>query len=138
MRLKMGMKHCLASVATMALIMATVPAMAYTGQELSKQAKVSIAEARAIALKAHPGKITDEELEKEKGGTGLRYSFDIKRGAVTQEVGVDAQTGKDWKTKRKAPIQTRSQRFDRLKYLAVSREFDTHPRQGRGGHTDRT
>ncbi len=45
-------------------------------------------------MKAHPGKITDEELEKEKGGTGLRYSFDIKRGAVTQEVGVDAQTGK--------------------------------------------
>jgi uncharacterized membrane protein YkoI len=44
-------------------------------------------------LKAHPGKITDEELEKEKGGTGLRYSFDIKRGGRTQEVGVDAQTG---------------------------------------------
>ena len=28
------------------------------------------------------------------GGAGLRYSFDIKRGKVTQEVGVDAQTGK--------------------------------------------
>jgi len=111
MSLKMVMKCSLASAATTALILVTVPAMAYTGQEFSKQAKVSITEARAIALKAHPGKITDEELEKEKGGTGLRYSFDIKRGAVTQEVGVDAQTGKDWKTKRKAPIQTRSQRF---------------------------
>jgi hypothetical protein len=32
-------------------------------------------------------------LEKEKGGSGLRYSFDIKRGAVVHEVGVDAQTG---------------------------------------------
>ena len=52
-----------------------------------------MAEARAIALKSHPGEITDEELEKERGGSGLRYSFDIKRGAVTQEVGVDAQTG---------------------------------------------
>jgi uncharacterized membrane protein YkoI len=103
MRLKMVMKHCLASAATMALIMATVPAMAYTGQELSKQAKVSIAEARAIALKAHPGKITDEELEKEKGGTGLRYSFDIKRGGVTQEVGVDAQTGKVLENKKEGP-----------------------------------
>ena len=53
-----------------------------------------MAEARLIALKAHPGKITDEELEKEKGGSGLRYSFDIRHGKVTQEVGVDARTGK--------------------------------------------
>ncbi len=59
--------------------------------------------ARAIALKAHPGKIVDEELEKEKGGTGLRYSFDIKRGAVTQEVGVDAQTGKVLENKKEGP-----------------------------------
>lgn len=86
-------KFALAGGAAMA-IMATFPAMAYTGQEMASQAKVSVAEARTIALKAHPGKITDEELEKEGGGTGLRYSFDIKRGKVTQEVGVDAQTGK--------------------------------------------
>ncbi len=85
---------CLASGAALALVMVTIPAMAYTGQELAKQAKISIGEARVIALKAHPGKITDEELEKEPGGSGLRYSFDIKRGLVTQEVGVDAQTGK--------------------------------------------
>lgn len=70
------------------------PAMAYTGQKLEKEAKVSIAEARAIALKAHAGKITDEELEREEGGTGLRYSFDIKNGGATQEVGVDAMTGR--------------------------------------------
>jgi uncharacterized membrane protein YkoI len=75
------------------IVMASLPANAYTGQQLAKGAKVSIAEARAIALKAHPGDITDEELENEGGGSGLRYSFDIKRGAVTQEVGVDAQTG---------------------------------------------
>jgi hypothetical protein len=67
---------------------------AYTGEELAKDAKVTLAEARAIALKAFPGKITDEELEKEKGGSGLRYSFDIKNGGVTHEVGVDAKTGK--------------------------------------------
>ena len=91
------------TAATMTLVIATTPAMAYTGQELSKKAKVSITEARAIALKAHPGKITDEELEKEKGGTGLRYSFDIKRGAVTQEVGVDAQTGKILENKKEGP-----------------------------------
>ena len=68
-------------------------AQAYTGEALAKHAKVTMTEARAIALKAHPGKITDEELEKEAGGSGLRYSFDIRKGKVTQEVGVDAQTG---------------------------------------------
>jgi hypothetical protein len=70
------------------------PALAYKGEKLAKDAKISIAEARAIALKAHPGKITDEELERESGGTGLRYSFDIKSGSTTQEVGVDARTGR--------------------------------------------
>ena len=41
-------------------------------------AKVTLAQARASAVRAHPGVITDQELEKESGGTGLRYSFDIK------------------------------------------------------------
>jgi|ERR1700756_3033982 uncharacterized membrane protein YkoI len=68
--------------------------LAYTGQELASKAKITIDEARAIALKARPGAVTDEELEKEKGGSGLRYSFDVKSGNVTYEVGVDAQTGK--------------------------------------------
>lgn len=69
-------------------------ASAYTGEKFAKEAKITIAEARAIALKSFPGKVTDEELEKEKGGSGLRYSFDIKSGAITHEVGVDAKTGK--------------------------------------------
>ena len=97
------MKLYIASGAAITLMMATLPAMAYSGQELAKQAKVSVADARTIALKAHPGKITDEELENEKGGTGLRYSFDIKRGSVTQEVGVDAQTGKVLENKKEGP-----------------------------------
>jgi hypothetical protein len=67
------------------------PAFAYTGEKLAGEAKVTIDQARAIALKAHPGKITDEELERESGGTGLRYSFDIKSGGIVQEVGVDAK-----------------------------------------------
>ena len=71
-----------------------IQASAYTGQKLAGEAKVSMKEAREIALKAHPGKVTDAELEKEDGGSGLRYSFDIKHGKVTQEVGVDAKTGK--------------------------------------------
>lgn len=84
-------------IAPLALVLsvATINAFAYTGQNLAGQAKISIEQARAIALKAHPGKITDEELEKENGGSGLRYSFDIKHAnAKTQEVGVDAVSGK--------------------------------------------
>jgi uncharacterized membrane protein YkoI len=77
--------------------------MAYTGQELAKDAKVSMAEARAIALHAHHGRIADQELEREKGGSGLRYSFDIRRGTVTQEVGVDAKTGKVLENKKEGP-----------------------------------
>ncbi|MHB1231058.1 MAG: PepSY domain-containing protein [Burkholderiales bacterium] len=76
------------------LAASTVNAFAYTGQKFAREAKISMEQARVIALKAHPGNITDEELEQEKGGSGLRYSFDIRRGKVTQEVGVDAQTGK--------------------------------------------
>jgi uncharacterized membrane protein YkoI len=97
------MKFSLAGGAAIAFAVTTIPAMAYTGQEMAKHAKVSITEARAIALKAHPGKITDEELEKEKGGSGLRYSFDINRGSITQEVGVDAKTGKVLENKKEGP-----------------------------------
>jgi uncharacterized membrane protein YkoI len=68
--------------------------LTYPGEELANFAKVSLADARTIALKTFPGKIKDEELEKEKGGSGLRYSFDIGRGRVTHEIGVDAKTGK--------------------------------------------
>ena len=67
---------------------------AYTGQDLAGTAKVSIEQARSIALRARSGAITSEELEKEKGGSGLRYSFGIKNGKVLYEVGVDAETGK--------------------------------------------
>lgn len=77
-----------------ALLGGIVSAQAYTGEKLAHNAKITMAEARATALKVHPGKITDAELEKENGGSGLRYSFDIRHGKVTQEVGVDAQTGK--------------------------------------------
>jgi uncharacterized membrane protein YkoI len=68
-------------------------AWAYSGEELAKTAKVTMEQATDVALKARPGKITDKELEKEKGGSGLRYFFDVRSKGVTYEVGVDAQTG---------------------------------------------
>ena len=69
-------------------------ASAYDGEALAPQAQVTMEQARTIALKARPGKVTDAELEKERGGSGLRYSFDIRSGGKTYEVGVDARTGK--------------------------------------------
>ena len=81
----------------------TTSAFAYTGEELAPQAKVSIDKARAIALKARHGVITDQELEKEGGGSGLRYSFDVKQGKTTYEVGVDAKTGKILENKAEGP-----------------------------------
>lgn len=94
----------IAVVALTSLGMLTA-AHAYTGEELEKDAKISLAKARGIALKAHPGKITDQELEREAGGTGLRYSFDIRKGKgkATQEVGVDAMTGAVLENKTEGP-----------------------------------
>jgi len=69
-------------------------AMKLKGANLAAAAHVSLTTARSTALAARPGTITDQELEKEAGGSGLRYSFDIKDKGKTFEVGVDAQTGK--------------------------------------------
>jgi uncharacterized membrane protein YkoI len=69
-------------------------AEAQTTDKLRAEAKLSIEEARSIALKLVPGKIMKEELERERGGSGLRYSFDIRQGRKWREVGVDAKTGR--------------------------------------------
>lgn len=57
------------------------------------KARIQPPAARAAALKVFDGSIVGEELEYEKGGSGLRYSFDIRKGSVTHEVGIDAKTG---------------------------------------------
>ena len=55
--------------------------------------KITMAQARATALKKAPGKVKSEELEKEHGK--LIYSFDIatSKSGIT-EVNVDAINGK--------------------------------------------
>ena len=75
----------------------------FAGANLLPQAKITLAQARSTALAARGGKITDQELEKEAGGTGLRYSFDIKSKGKTFEVGVDARTGKVLENKAEGP-----------------------------------
>ena len=54
--------------------------------------RISMAAARAMALKQAPGKIISSEYEKEGGG--WRYSFDIQQLGHVQEIGIDGQTGK--------------------------------------------
>jgi len=71
----------------------STPVAAYTGQELASEARISLDAARAIALSAVPDTITDQELEREPVGSGLRYSFDVKSNGLTREIGVDAKTG---------------------------------------------
>ena len=87
---------CLIVTATLAASVAVAaPAKSgLKGGSLSSQAKITLTTARATALAARPGTITDQELEREKGGSGLRYSFDMKTHGKTFEVGVDAKTGK--------------------------------------------
>ncbi|MDO8423617.1 MAG: PepSY domain-containing protein [Parvibaculum sp.] len=87
-------KSAMALMCAGSLIAVSLPALAYTGEAMAKDAKISLPEAQAIALKAQPGTIVDTELEKESGGSGLRYSFDVKNRTTTYEVGVDAETGK--------------------------------------------
>ena len=54
--------------------------------------KISMAHARAMALKLAPGKIISSEYEKE-GGI-WRYSFDIQQRGHVQEIGIDGSNGK--------------------------------------------
>jgi uncharacterized membrane protein YkoI len=54
--------------------------------------RISMAQAKAMALKLAPGKLISSEYEKE-GGT-WRYSFDIQQRSHVQEVGIDGQTAK--------------------------------------------
>ena len=82
----------IAIVSFLGLSMASA-AYAYSGQELANEATIGLLKARVIAQKTRPGKITKQELEKEPGGSGLRYSFVIKSGAKLYEVGIDARSG---------------------------------------------
>jgi len=73
--------------------MAMPLALAGANAASAKRPTITMSKARAVALKAFPGTIVKEELEHERGGSGLRYSFDMRRGTHWREVGVDAMTG---------------------------------------------
>jgi uncharacterized membrane protein YkoI len=65
---------------------------AATAKVAAPKPKISMAQARKVALRLAPGKITKSEYEKEGGG--WRYSFDIQQKGHIQEIGLDAMTGK--------------------------------------------
>lgn len=98
-----GLSLALGGLAMAHAAVPTAAAPTYVGAKLASRANITIAQARVIALKAHPGQITDQELENEGGGSGLRYSFDIKSGGVTHEVGVDARTSRVLENKAEGP-----------------------------------
>lgn len=55
-------------------------------------AAISMAHARATALRIALGRVISSEYEKEGGA--WRYSFDIQQRTHVQEIGIDAQTGR--------------------------------------------
>jgi uncharacterized membrane protein YkoI len=63
------------------------------GNELARSARINLATARMAALRVRPGIITEQELEREAGGSGLRYTFIIQSRHKPYEVGVDAANG---------------------------------------------
>ncbi len=86
------------AISALALLLTVSPLASaqglYPGMRLAHEAKVTLLQAKAIALRTVPGKIVSQELERERGGSGLRYTFDIKAGLQTREVGVDAKSGR--------------------------------------------
>jgi len=85
------------------VILSSGAAIALTGAKYAHVAKFTLDQARSTALRQRPGKIMDQELEREHGGSGLRYSFDIMSHGRAFEVGVDAKTGKVLEDKAEGP-----------------------------------
>ena len=82
------------TLATAIIGLAAVPALATTHRS-PHGANVTVSEARQIALRAYPGsQIVKQELELDQAGGGIRYSFDMRKGKIWREVGVDAMTAK--------------------------------------------
>lgn len=88
------MKSLASSCAFALLVLSGAAAAATAADADAARARIDMPHARTIALNTYPGKIVKEELEKERGGSGLRYSFDVSGSKGTREIGVDAVTGK--------------------------------------------
>lgn len=74
-------------------VAACAGAQAHGDPALRAQAHVSAEQAQRTALAARAGTVKEWELEREAGGSGLRYSFVITQQGHDYEVGVDAGDG---------------------------------------------
>lgn len=81
----------MSTLSRLCVLAASIGCMA-AGAATTPPAKLTMAEARAIALKVAPGQVSKQEYERE--GAGWRYSFDIKQRGRIHEIGVDANTGR--------------------------------------------
>jgi len=81
-----------------------------TQAELQKQAKMTMADARAMALKTVPN-ATIQSGEIEREGGKLIYSFDMKVDGKsgTEEVNIDAMTSKLIRTEHETPKAERAE-----------------------------
>jgi uncharacterized membrane protein YkoI len=78
-----------------------IPAAGAKAEQTPRPA-ITMSKARALAHKVYPGTIVKAELERERGGSGLRYSFDMRRGKHWREIGIDAMTGRVLENKRES------------------------------------
>ncbi len=89
----MQKKMILIAVSALALGGAAIAGVTHQGHDAAPAAKITMAQARAIAMKNAPGGVVAEaELEKEDGS--WRYSFDIRQDGRIHEIGVDPQNGR--------------------------------------------
>lgn len=120
------------SLASAGLLVTSIAAHAFTGQEYSKDAKISLKQACVSALKAHPGKITDEELEREAGVAGF-----VTRSTLRPN---RAHRKSEWTRKRGRSSKTAGKDRTRTETGASGRTF-THCTAGhcrKRNHSDRS
>jgi uncharacterized membrane protein YkoI len=111
------------AVLTLALSLSAAPAALASKENqttLQKEAKISMAKAREIALKKAPGKIESAELEREHGK--LIYSFDIRQAGKTgiTEVAVDAINGKIVDVHHETPAKEAAEKKQEIKEKKAS------------------
>src|SRR5690348_751431 len=85
---------------------APTAAQAYSGQELAGKARVTLAQAREIALKAAPGTITDQELEREPAAAGCAIrstSCEITRQSKSASM---PRPARSWRTRSRGRTPT--------------------------------
>ena len=87
------MRKTILALSTSLLFVAAGALAIETQADLQKEAKISMTQAKSIALKKVPhGVVQSSELERENGK--LIYSFDVKNSSGITEVNVNAMDGK--------------------------------------------